>query len=438
MDKSIIMVGGRGERLWPLTQLRPKPLVYAGGNKRILEYTVDGLVKAGFYDIHMASQYMKDNIMRCFGDGSDFLYEKEPLNIIYTFGLNDEMNGTADSIRKSRLWLANSMRIREKRTGKETELSGEEKQKFIEESYIFHPQHWEVLSYGESYDNLVVSPGDGLTNLSYEKMLDFHKKNGAFATVALVPVPIEKMRQYGAVSKTDANKITRFYEKADPKELPEEIQKTPLASAGIYIFDKSILKMLAEMEKVLDWGHDFFSKRDTLAEEFPEYRGALSDIFGFSDDSEKVFWDDIGTIQSYRDANMMLIDGIHGITTFSRKVREQESNVVKGTVRHSLIGRGCEIHGTVEDCVIGNDVVVGKGSHLKGCILNSEAKIGDGVEGESWIIDRLGEIKEGSEVGKYVVLGRASTVFPGAKVKDNAIIGAGVNIEEDVEGEVSI
>lgn len=433
------MAGGKGERLWPLTEPRPKPNVYIGGNKRILEYIVDGLVDAGFYDIHMATQYRKDDIMRYFGDGSAFVYNGEPLKFVYIYDLKDEMNGTADSIRKSRIWVAN-LRIKEKRTGIETYLSGEEKQRFILEKFTKQPQHWEVLSYEEDFENVVVSSGDALTNMDYQKMIEFHKKSGAFATIATVKVPLKRLEELGSVSINKEGMIKKFYEKENPKKLPEDIQQNPLANAGIYIFDKGIFKMLNKMEKVLDWGHDFFHRIDLLVKEFPEYKEELSKIFAFSDNNPEFFWDDIGTIDSYRNANMRLIDGIPKITTFSRKVREQESNTVKGTVKHSLLGEGCEIYGTVEDCVLGNDVYVGKDTYLKGCVLNTQAKVGNNQNGEGWIVDRLAEVKEGAKIGKNVVIGRNSTILPNATVMNETKIGAGMNVEEgiEVEGELKV
>jgi NDP-sugar pyrophosphorylase family protein len=436
-DKSIIMVGGPGARLWPLTETRPKPNVYMGGNKRILEYIIDGLVEAGFYDIHMATQYRSDDIRRCFGDGSAFAYSGELLKIIYTYAINGEMRGTADSIRQSRMWLSD-VRVKEKRTGIETAFSGEEKQRFIEDRLTKQPQHWEVLSYDDNFDNLTVSSGDSLTNLDHKKMMEFHKKKGAFATVALVKVPLRRLEELGSVSMNEQDIITKFYEKENPKKLPEDIQKRPLGNTGIYIFNNKIFDMLSKMENLLDWGHDFFHKLASLAEEFPQYRTELSQIYGFVDDNPDFFWDDIGTIASYKDANMRLIDGIPRITTFSRKVTGQESNTIRGIAKHSLLGRGCEVYGTVEDCVLGNDVYVGKGTHLKRCILNSEARVGDNLEGDGWIVDRIAKVEEGAQVGKDVVIGRGSTILPGAKVKDNTRISAGMNIDEEVEGKVSI
>jgi glucose-1-phosphate adenylyltransferase len=436
-SKSVIMVGGKGERLWPLTETRPKPNVYMGGNKRILEYIFDEIVGSELYSTYLASQYRREDLRRYFEDGSSFIYDDQPLRIIYAYDLKGEMNGTADSVRKSRMWVSD-IKVRERGTGLEIDLTGEEKQRFIEEKFAKQPHHWEILSYEEDFDNVIVSSGDALTNLNYRRMMDFHKKNGAFVTVAIVKVPLKRLEELGAVSMTEEGKIIKFYEKENPEKLPKDLQQKPVGNMGIYIFDKGIFKMLSKMEKVLDWGHDFFHRIDTLGEEFPEYRTELSNVFGFLDSDPDFFWDDIGTIKSYHNANMLLIDGIPGINTFSRKVTEQESNTIKGTVKHSLIGRGCKIYGTIEDCVLGNDVYVGKDTHLKRCILNSEAKICGGQEGEGWIVDRIAEIKEGAQIGKDVVIGKGSTILSGAKVKDKTRIGTGMNIDEEIEGDVKI
>jgi glucose-1-phosphate adenylyltransferase len=246
------------------------------------------------------------------------------------------------------------------------------------------------------------------------------------------------LEELGSISMNEQDIITKFYEKENPKKLSEDIHKRPLANTGIYIFNRKIFDMLNKMENILDWGRDFFHRLGSLAEEFPEYKAELSEIFGFVDENPEFFWDDIGTLESYHNANMRLIDGIPKISTFSRKVTEQESNTIRGTMIHSLLGKGCEIHGTIENCVLGNDVYVGKNTHLRGCILNSEAKIGDKQEGEGWIVDRIGRVEEGAQVGKDVVIGRSSTILPRAKVKDKTRISAGMNIDEEVEGKVRI
>lgn len=418
-EKVLILAGGEGKRLRPLTSNRPKPDVYMGGSKRILEYVIDCFARADYYDITLAVEYMADNIRDYFGDGSEFIYgqglERHPLRITYSQGpRGDSFDGTADALRKSRLRLAKGVGSKNIRTQESVRLTPDE--------YISHPENYHLQAYDDA-ETIAVGSGDLLTNFSIAELIAAHKNTAPVATLAVYPMEPENIAGKFGVAKIDkTNRIIGFKEKPPLHEIDSN-----LINAGIYVFDREVFGLLEKERGLKDIGGHLLPR---LLELYPGQ--LMVHCMGG-------YWNDIGTIEGYRETNLSLIDGLDDINIYSHKQREQENSRILGNARHSLVGQGCEIGqgADIEDCVIGNDVYIGPNVKLRRCILFPRVSVhGIKGEGEDWILDRNVEIYP-SEIGRGVVIGRGTTVKEGSRIHPNVKIDRGFNISGEVTGDMT-
>jgi glucose-1-phosphate adenylyltransferase len=262
----IVLAGGVGERLYPLTKERAKPAVYFGGPYRIIDFTLSNCLNSGLRRIFIAMQYKSLSLSRHIRMG---------WNVV-----------------------------------------AEELGEFVE---ILHPQkrvgeHWYLGTADAVYQNLysimreeprylIVLSGDHVYKMDYGKMLRFHQDRKAAATIATIEVPREEASRFGII-RTDARDcVVGFLEKPSPAELgPGDEQ--PLASMGIYIFDMEILQEALEEDAARATSHDF--GRDIMP---ALVDGAASVVvYRFYDENKKAakYWRDIGTLDAYFEANMDL------------------------------------------------------------------------------------------------------------------------------------
>ena len=196
--KAVIMAGGEGTRLRPLTSQRPKPLSPAF-NLPIMEHIVLLLKQHGITDIVVTLHYLADEIEGYFGDGSEW-----GVNLIYS--VEDTPLGTAGSVKQAEAHLRD--------------------------------------------DTFLIISGDALTDIDIDKAIDYHTKKGSLATIVLshVPNPLE----FGVVITDDSGHIRRFLEKPSWGEVFSDTVNT-----GMYILEPSIFDYM-EMGKKYDWSHDIF------------------------------------------------------------------------------------------------------------------------------------------------------------------------------------
>ena len=239
---------------------------------------------------------------------------------------------------------------------------------------------YQNLAYMEQYnpDYVLILSGDHIYKMDYEVMLDFHKVNKADITIACMPVPIEEASRFGIMVTDESNRITEFEEK------PEH-PSSNLASMGIYIFSWPVLKeaLLALKDQP---GCDF--KRIFAY----EYNG---------------YWKDVGTLGSYWEANMELIDIIPEFNLYEEFWRIYTKGDVippqyiseDAVVDKCIIGEGTEIYGEVHNSVIGPNVVIGKGSVIRDSIIMKNTSVGENV-----VMDKA-IVAEDVVVGNNVVIG---------------------------------
>ena len=264
LDDVLVMVlaGGVGERLYPLTKERAKPAVYFGGPYRIIDFTLSNCINSGLRKIFIALQYKSLSLSRHLRMGWNVVADElgEFIEILSPQKRVGEhwYLGTADAVYQNLYSI-----LRE------------------------NPRHLIVLS------------GDHVYKMDYAKMLRLHRERGAGATLAAIEVPSEEAQRYGVLQVDREERLTGFLEK--PKDLPPGEQV--LASLGIYIFDMDVLVPALEADARRNSTHDFGKDiLPTLISKVPVY------AYRFYDENKKAakYWRDIGTLDAYYEANMDL------------------------------------------------------------------------------------------------------------------------------------
>ena len=258
----MVLAGGVGERLSPLTKERAKPAVYFGGPYRIIDFTLSNCINSGFRKIFIALQYKSLSLSRHLRMGWSVVADElgefiEILSPQKRVGENWYL-GTADAVYQN----------------------------------LYSIQR-------EDPRQLIVLSGDHVYKMDYAKMLRFHREHGAGATLAAIEVPSEEADRFGVLEVDDESRLTAFLEK--PKHLPPGQQV--LASLGIYIFDIDVLVPALEEDAKRDSAHDFGKNI------IPALIGqGRTYAYAFYDENKKAakYWRDIGTLDAYYEANMDL------------------------------------------------------------------------------------------------------------------------------------
>jgi glucose-1-phosphate adenylyltransferase len=264
LDDVLVMVlaGGVGERLYPLTKERAKPAVYFGGPYRIIDFTLSNCLNSGLRKIFIALQYKSLTLSRHLRMGWSVVA--------------DELGEFIEILSP------------QKRVGEHWYLGTAD---------AVYQNLYSILR--ENPRQLIVLSGDHVYKMDYAKMLRFHREHGSGATLAAIEVASEEAERFGVLQVDGAGRLTGFLEK--PKGLPPGEQV--LASLGIYIFDVDVLVPALEEDARRASTHDFGKDIiPALISKVPVY------AYRFYDENKKgaKYWRDIGTIDAYYDANMDL------------------------------------------------------------------------------------------------------------------------------------
>ena len=348
---AMLLAGGQGSRLGVLTAKMAKPAVAFGGKYRIIDFPLSNCINSGVDTVGVLTQYQPLRLNTHIGIGIPWDLDRNIGGVTvlppYEKSENSEWyTGTANAI-------------------------------------------YQNLNYMENYnpDYVLILSGDHIYKMDYEVMLDFHKANNADVTIAVMPVPMEEASRFGIVVTDDKAQITEFQEK------PEH-PSSNLASMGIYIFSWKVLKealVTLKDQSNCDFGkhvipYCFEQGKKLVAYEYNGY------------------WKDVGTLGSYWEANMELIDIIPEFNLYEEFWKIYTSSEIippqyisaEAKIGRSIIGDGAEIYGEVENSVIGPGVVIGKGTVVRDSIIMKETTIGEGCT-----IDRS-VIAENVTVGDHV------------------------------------
>ena len=298
---------------------------------------------------------------------------------------------------------------------------------------------YQNLDYMETYnpEYVLILSGDHIYKMDYEVMLDFHKENNADITIAAMPVPMEEASRFGIVITDENSKIQEFEEK------PEK-PRSNLASMGIYIFSWKILKnaLLAMSDQPsCDFGKHII----------PYCHENGNRLFAYEYNG---YWKDVGTLGSYWEANMELIDIIPEFNLYEEFWKiYTKSDVIPpqyvsadARIERSIIGNGADIYGEVINSVISPGVIIGKGSVVRDSIIMKNTRIGENVVIDKAIIAENVEIDHDVQLGigedvpnktepriysfGLVTIGENSYIPSGVKVGKNTAI-AGITKPDD-------
>ncbi len=355
---ALILAGGVGSRLNVLVQRRAKPAVPFGGIYRIIDFALSNVMNSGIERVGVLTQYLPYSLTDHIGDGSSWglvgrYREARILPPHQGVQGSDWYKGTADAVYRN-------------------------------------------LSYVDRNDPeyVVILSGDHVYSMDYAAMVNRHIETGADATVAVRTIPISEASSFGTIFVDNDGRITGFEEK--PK-----VPRSNLISMGIYVFSTRILReRLLELvgeKKLTDFGHHIFPKMLDRGDHLSTY------MF-------EGYWQDVGTIRAYFDCHMDILDPSNtlDIRNWGMRTNLDQAGTgdrpaawisTEGSVRQSIIARGCRIDGAVEDSVLSPGVIVEKGAVVKSSIILSDCTIRAGAQLENVILDKQVEIGASAQVG---------------------------------------
>lgn len=384
---AMLLAGGQGSRLGVLTSKVAKPAVTFGGKYRIIDFPLSNCINSGIDTVGVLTQYQPLRLNTHIGIGIPWDLDRNNGGVTvlppYEKSKNSEWyTGTANAIYQNMNYID-----------------------------TYNPEYVLILS------------GDHIYKMDYEVMLDFHKENDADVTIAAMPVPIEEASRFGIVITDDERRITDFEEK------PEK-PRSNLASMGIYIFTWKVLKeaLISMKEQTnCDFGKHII----------PYCHEKNQRMFAYEYNG---YWKDVGTLGSYWEANMELIDLIPEFNLYEEYWRiYTKSDMIEPqylssdtVVDKSIIGEGSEIYGEVHSSVIGAGVKIGKGSVVRDSIIMADTEIGENVTIDKSIVAENTTIQDGAVLGigeeAPSKLNESIYAFGLVTVGENSLIPAGVKI----------
>ncbi len=384
---AMLLAGGQGSRLGVLTETVAKPAVAFGGKYRIIDFPLSNCINSGIDTVGVLTQYQPLRLNTHIGIGIPWDLDKNygGVTVLPPYeksGNSEWYTGTANAI-------------------------------------------YQNLNYMEQYEPeyVLILSGDHIYKMDYEVMLDFHKENQADVTIAAMPVPLEDAKRFGIVIADEDKKISEFEEK------PEH-PSSNLASMGIYIFKFEVLKEALLAMK--DQSNCDFGKHI-----IPYCQKKGQRLFAYEYNG---YWKDVGTLGSYWEANMELIDLIPEFNLYEEywkiytkcDIIEPQYLATESVVMKSIIGEGSEIYGEVYNSVLGAGVTVGHGTVvrdsiiMKGTSIGEDAIINKAIVAENCIICDDVKIGIGEEVPNTYNSGIYG--FGLSVIGENSIIPANITI----------
>ncbi|MBQ7379744.1 MAG: glucose-1-phosphate adenylyltransferase [Clostridia bacterium] len=373
---AMLLAGGQGSRLYALTTKTAKPAVPFGGKYRIIDFPLSNCVNSGIDTVGVLTQYQPLVLNEYIGNGLPWDLDRAwgGVKILPPYQGQkraDWYKGTANAI-------------------------------------------YQNMEFVNRYDAeyVLILSGDHIYKMDYAKMLAYHKQKGADCTIAVLAVPMEEASRFGIMSTNEDGSIYKFSEK--PKN-PD----SNLASMGIYIFNRKKLNDYLTADENTPGSSNDFGKNI-----IPNMLAAGEKMFAYPFEG---YWKDVGTISSLWEANMDLLGenpelnlGDESWRIYARHHASAPQFVGKDAViENSNITEGCEIYGTVRNCVVGTGVKVEKGAVVTDSVL-----MGDSVIGERAVVS-YAIVDTGVTIGKGAVIGEDK-----ATAKGIAVIGEDVTIED--------
>lgn len=376
---AMVMAGGRGERLYPLTSERSKPAVPVGGKYRLIDFVLSNLVNSEIGGIYVLTQYKSQSLMEHLHSGWHFA---DPRGKEFVIPVPAQMRmgeswyrGTADAI---------------------------------------YQNHNLILNHRP--DLVAIFGADHVYRMDVRQMVDFHLRSKALVTVSALPVPIAEASAFGVMRVDQDSRICEFQEKPkDPAPMPDR-PTMALSSMGNYLFNTELLLKVLEEDSKKDSAHDFGK---TILPSLVgggrlfAYDFSKNEVPGRVAEEERAHWRDVGTIQAYFLANMDLKNPVPVFNLYNRewplRTAEYHDPPAKfvfdegdrrGMATHSLVGEGCILSGgKVKDSILGRNVFVHSWADVDESILLDGVHIGRHTRIRRCIIDKNVRIPPGTVIG---------------------------------------
>ena len=394
---AMLLAGGQGSRLGVLTKSIAKPAVPYGGNYRIIDFPLSNCVNSGIYTVGVLTQYQPLVLNDYLGNGQPWDLDRinggvHVLSPYEAIGGAEWYKGTANAI-------------------------------------------YQNINFIEKYDPeyVVILSGDHIYKMDYAKMVDFHKKNNADCTIAVLEVPWEEASRFGILATDENDKIYEFAEKpAKPK--------SNKASMGVYVFSwDKLKKYLTEDEADPNSSNDFGKNI------IPKMLGDGQRMFAFP---FKGYWKDVGTIESLWEANLDIINPNVDLDLSDKSWRIYSRNPMApphyigkdAVVENSSVSEGCEIDGLVDYSVVSPNVTIEKDAEVKYSVIMPGATIKSGAKVYYSIIAEDAVIESGAQIGAIpedlenpedwgvAVIGSGATITSGKKIAPKEMIASGEEV----------
>lgn len=394
---AMLLAGGQGSRLGVLTKSIAKPAVPYGGNYRIIDFPLSNCVNSGIYTVGVLTQYQPLVLNDYLGNGHPWDLDRlnggvHVLSPYEAIGGAEWYKGTANAI-------------------------------------------YQNIAFIEKYDPkyVVVLSGDHIYKMNYANMIDFHKKNNADCTIAVLEVPWEEASRFGILATDENEQIYEFAEK--PKE-----PKSNKASMGVYVFSwDKLKKYLIEDEADPNSANDFGKNI------IPNMLNDGQRMFAYP---FKGYWKDVGTIDSLWEANLDIINPNVDLDLSDKSWRiysrtpDAPPHYIgeNATVENSSISEGCYIDGLVDYSVVSSDVTVEEGAEVRfsvimpGAVIKKGAKVYYSIIAENAVIEedaQVGEIPENMENSAdwgVAVVGSGATITKNKKIPAKEMIASGEEV----------
>jgi glucose-1-phosphate adenylyltransferase len=393
---ALILAGGEGERLSILSSVRAKPAVPFGGKYRIIDFSLSNCVNSDIDDVLVLTQYNPRSLNDHIGLGRPWDLDRNTggVKLLQPYIAHGRIaqwyRGTADAVLRN----------------------------------------LNVIEHADA-DTFLVLAGDHIYKMDYLPFVQAHRRHRADVTIAVRRVPLADATRMGILALDDANRVTEWQEK--PRQ-----PRSDLASMGVYVFSKRALRRWLR-EDLVDFGGDVI----------PAMLDGGARVFGYRFDG---YWQDVGTIQSYWEANMALLTDRPELDLYDKewlihtKSEERAPAKVGSTaqIHRSLISHGCVIDGTVVNSVLSPGVRVDVGAVVRDSIVMFDTVIRSGAVVDRAILDKEVVVGQGAVVGEgpydgpsnrqeptrlntgITVVGKQSVVPRGQRLGRNVRVGAGV------------
>ena len=392
---AIVMAGGQGERLYPLTRDRGKPAVPFGGIYRVIDFTLSNCLNSGLRRIHVLTQYKSGSLERHVRIGWGPIFHHE---------LDEWIQCVPPQLRVGQRWYQGTADA------------------VYQNVYLLDQDRPRLV---------LVCSGDHVYKMDYAKMIESHEASGALATVAAIEVPVGEASAFGVIAVDESSRITAFQEKPkSPSPIPGR-PDTALVNMGVYVFEtQALVRALAadaKRETRHDFGHDILP---SLVDSGRLHAYPFPDL----NKKERPYWRDIGTLDSYFEASMDLVavepefnlyDKAWPIRTMARPLppaktvfAQEEPGGRLGIVLDSIVSPGVIVSGgRVERSILGPEVRVNSYARVEESVLMDGVDIGRHAKVHRAIVDKGVRIPQSFVVGENEEDDRKRfTVTPGGVV----------------------